>query len=149
MLLCEKCGRPITGPAGRCVHCDPPLDATRSPACAFCTAPLVVDSFGAIICTGCNRSEHLCGCGPSGFKQGSEPVNGVGVHGPKAQWWFERLQRLVALQRGATGLNRAGDFLVKFALYSTFVDLATAAMHENKKEVYEAAVRMLRGEEGT
>jgi len=117
-------------------------------SCAFCTAPLLVDSFNAIICTGCNRSEQLCGCGQGGIKHGfePEPVN-VSPHMPDTEWWLARLRRMVKTHREkGKELNRDGDFLFKFAMYSTFCDLAASAIRENTpraKRAYGVAVKLI------
>ena len=155
-MLCEKCGLPITGPAGRCTHCDPPNgglspsttppDPARGVTCSICTAPLEADSFGTIICTGCGRSVMLCGCGSS--RPSLKPAKML-QHEPKAEWWLARLTFLVRILReNEKTLNREGASLLKFALYSTLISLTDAANKQNKRKVYDAAVALLPPLEG-
>ncbi len=147
-MLCEKCGLPITGLAGRCTHCDPMLDKIgKSPeqdapgACVTCSAPLAPGSNGMIICTGCLHSEGACGCGET---RPSPHPSRVTQHEPSAEWWLKRLEfQANSLHENGEGLNRDGVHLLKFALYSTFIDLAGAAIKQDKRPVYDAAVALL------
>ena len=146
-MLCEKCGLPITGLAGRCTHCDPMLDESQAQdtshgtLCSTCSAPLAPGSSGMIICTGCLHSEGACGCGET--RPNPNPSM-VSQREPPAEWWLRRLKfQINSLSENEEGLNRDGMYLLKFALYSTFIDLAGAALKQDKRPVYDAAVALL------